>query len=97
MKCRFIDITTVFTLNGLNVYAIFEIINTKAFPIILAIGSLCLTIILIVVQLKKNKLINQQLKSELLETKKLEMEISNLQIEHNQQVLEKQQLKLKTK
>lgn len=81
MKNSFFDIASVFSVNAFTGYTIFEIINSTAFPIILAIGSLVLTIILIVVQLRKLRLVSQQLKSEILETEKKELELKQLKDE----------------
>lgn len=81
MRYSFYDIFTILTINGFNVYTIFEIINSKAFPIILALGSLALTILLIISQVKKNKLLTLQLKNEEIEIKKKELELRQLENE----------------
>ena len=89
MKNNLFDISTVLSTLALNGYTIFEIINSYIFPIILATGSLILTGLLIIVQVRKMKLVSQQLKSECIETEKKGLELKILQEEvddHDKQI-----------
>lgn len=86
MRNNLFDIASVLTTITFNGYTIIEIVNSSAFPIILAVGSLILTIVLIIVQLKKLKLVKQQLKSEIIETQKKELELKQLQEEKHSSI-----------
>lgn len=79
------ELLSTLSVIGFNIYSIFEILNKTAFPIILALGSLTLTVVLIVIQLRKKTLINQQIKCEELKAKLTLAEIEKVQLETTQQ------------
>ena len=81
MRNNVFEIVTVLSTVSFNGYTLIEILNSSAFPIILALGSTILTTLLIIVQVRKLKLVKQQLKTEALEIQKKELEIKQLQEE----------------
>jgi hypothetical protein len=71
------NIFSTLSIVSLNIYTIIEAIK-KTFPIFLAIASLILTVTMIIVQLKKNKLVAKEYEQQKLECEKTQLEIDDL-------------------
>lgn len=91
MRNNIFEVATILSTVTFNGYTIVEILNSSAFPIILAVGSMILTTLLIIVQVRKLKLVKKQLRTEELEIQKKELEIQQLK---DQQELNPPHIKL---
>lgn len=79
------DVFATLSLVSFNIYSLFEILNKTAFPIILALGSISLTVMMIIIQIRKKALLNKQIKCEELKAELTRAEIEKVRLETQKQ------------